>query len=328
MSSLDFPGGLQNIMVKKRVLLVTYLFLVVFCTISITLFTIWENSFSLNDFEQKDLFNDNWSLRINETSYANSSLTSFKLPSLSANSHLVLTNKLPAELSSQDSLWIQTVYSAIEVIVDGKKIYTYGVDLYKDNINPGCGFHVIPLSQDAAQKTIEILLTTTLNDAFSSFKPVFIQRSADTLPGFLRRSILPLSSSIFLTILGAIGTIVCLGALFLKKKILPLLVLSQFSFWVGMGVLTNTDLIQLFSPNFTLNSYLEYTALYATAFSLILFFHISIAQTKFEKITSTVILSLFSLFCIVSITLERINLYISLKLFHIFSFCAVRFFLV
>ncbi|HOS30943.1 MAG TPA: hypothetical protein PLR39_09035, partial [Treponemataceae bacterium] len=113
---------------KKRVLLVTYLFLVVFCTISITLFTIWENSFSPNNYKQKDLFTENWNIRINDTTYTNTSLTSFTLPPLSANSHIVLTNKLPGELSTQASLWIQTVYSAIEVSVNGMKIYSYGLD--------------------------------------------------------------------------------------------------------------------------------------------------------------------------------------------------------
>lgn len=295
-------------MVKKRVLLVTYLFLVVFCTISITLFTIWENSFSPNNYKQKDLFTENWNIRINDTTYTNTSLTSFKLPPLSANSQIVLTNKLPAELTTQASLWIQTVYSAIEVSVNGLNIYSYGLDLHKNDINVGSGFHVIPINEDAAHKTIEIVLTTTQKDAFSAFKPVFIQRSAETLPGFLRRSILPLSSSIFLIILGAIGTIVCLGALFLKKKILPLLALSQFSLWVGMGVLTNTDLIQLFSPNFTVNSYLEYTALYATAFSLIILFLLNIAQTKFEKISAASFASIFTLYCLASITMERLHL--------------------
>ena len=295
-------------MVKKRVLLVTYLFLVVFCTISITLFTIWENSFSPNNYKQKDLFTENWNIRINDTTYTNTSLTSFKLPPLSANSQIVLTNKLPAELTTQASLWIQTVYSAIEVSVNGLNIYSYGLDLHKNDINVGSGFHVIPINEDAAHKTIEIVLTTTQKDAFSAFKPVFIQRSAETLPGFLRRSILPLSSSIFLIILGAIGTIVCLGALFLKKKILPLLALSQFSLWVGMGVLTNTDLIQLFSPNFTVNSYLEYAALYATAFSLIILFLLNIAQTKFEKISAASFASIFTLYCLASITMERLHL--------------------
>ncbi len=295
-------------MVKKRVLLVTYLFLVVFCTISITLFTIWENSFSPNNYKQKDLFTENWNIRINDTTYTNTSLTSFKLPPLSANSQIVLTNKLPAELTTQVSLWIQTVYSAIEVSVNGLNIYSYGLDLHKNDINVGSGFHVIPINEDAAHKTIEIVLTTTQKDAFSAFKPVFIQRSAETLPGFLRRSILPLSSSIFLIILGAIGTIVCLGALFLKKKILPLLALSQFSLWVGMGVLTNTDLIQLFSPNFTVNSYLEYAALYATAFSLIILFLLNIAQTKFEKISAASFASIFTLYCLASITMERLHL--------------------
>ncbi len=295
-------------MVKKRVLLVTYLFLVVFCTISITLFTIWENSFSPNNYKQKDLFTENWNIRINDTTYTNTSLTSFTLPPLSANSQIVLTNKLPAELTTQVSLWIQTVYSAIEVSVNGLNIYSYGLDLHKNDINVGSGFHVIPINEDAAHKTIEIVLTTTQKNAFSAFKPVFIQRSAETLPGFLRRSILPLSSSIFLIILGAIGTIVCLGALFLKKKILPLLALSQFSLWVGMGVLTNTDLIQLFSPNFTVNSYLEYAALYATAFSLIILFLLNIAQTKFEKISAASFASIFTLYCLASITMERLHL--------------------
>lgn len=295
-------------MVKKRVLLVTYLFLVVFCTISITLFTIWENSFSPNNYKQKDLFTENWNIRINDTTYTNTSLTSFKLPPLSANSQIVLTNKLPTELTTQASLWIQTVYSAIEVSVNGLNIYSYGLDLHKNDINVGSGFHVIPINEDAAHKTIEIVLTTTQKDAFSAFKPVFIQRSAETLPGFLRRSILPLSSSIFLIILGAIGTIVCLGALFLKKKILPLLALSQFSLWVGMGVLTNTDLIQLFSPNFTVNSYLEYAALYATAFSLIILFLLNIAQTKFEKISAASFASIFTLYCLASIIMERLHL--------------------
>ena len=129
-----------------------------------------------------------------------------------------------------------------------------------------------------------------------------------SLSSFLRRSILPFTSSVFLCFLGIIGTIVCIGALFLKKKILPFFILSFFSFWVGMGVLTNTDLIQIFSSNFTINSYLEYAALYASALSLILFFVVSIAQSKFEKISSIALITAFSLFCIVSIILERMNI--------------------
>lgn len=294
-------------MVNKRILLFTYLFLALFCTISIALFTFWENSHSSQALEQKDLYDASWNITVNGSVSRNASLISYKLPSLPADSVIVLENTLPSLPSMQPSLWIQTIYSVIEVYIDDEMKYSYGLDLYKNNVNAGSGFHVIPLSESSGGKKIRISLTTTQKNAFSSFKPIFIQRSAETLPGFLRRSILPLSTSLFLIMLGVIGSLVCIGALFLKKRILPLLTLSQFSLWVGLGVLTNTDLIQLFSPNMTLNSYLEYTALYATVFSLILFFYYSIAKTKFEKAGTFFLSCLFFLFCAVSVTLERLN---------------------
>lgn len=294
-------------MVNKRILLFTYLFLALFCTISIALFTFWENSHSSQALEQKDLYDASWNITVNGSVSRNASLISYKLPPLPADSVILLENTLPILPSMQPSLWIQTIYSVIEVSIDGELIYSYGQNLYKNNVNVGSGFHVIPLSENSGGKKIQISLTTTKKNAFSSFKPIFIQRSSETLPGFLRRSILPLSTSLFLILLGAIGSLVCIGALFLKKRILPLLTLSQFSLWVGLGVLTNTDLIQLFSPNMTLNSYLEYTALYATVFSLILFFYYSIAKTKFEKAGTFFLSCLFFLFCAVSVTLERLN---------------------
>lgn len=295
-------------MLKKRVLLFTYLILAIFCTISVTLLTMWEYSYSSQNSTQKDLFNNNWILTIDAQTYSNVSLTTFTLPKLSKNTTIILRNTLPNEISSIDSLWLQTVYSTLEVSIDGNKIYSYGLDLDKENINVGSGFHVIPFPANSAQKNIELTITTTEKDAFSAFKPFYIQRSIHTLSSFLRRSILPFTSSVFLCFLGIIGTIVCIGALFLKKKILPFFILSFFSFWVGMGVLTNTDLIQIFSSNFTINSYLEYAALYASALSLILFFVVSIAQSKFEKISSIALITAFSLFCIVSIILERMNI--------------------
>lgn len=295
-------------MLKKRVLLFTYLILAIFCTISVTLLTMWEYSYSSQNSTQKDLFNNNWILTIDAQTYSNVSLTTFTLPKLSKNTTIILRNTLPNEISSIDSLWLQTVYSTLEVSIDGNKIYSYGLDLDKENINVGSGFHVIPFPANSAQKNIELTITTTQKDAFSAFKPFYIQRSIHTLSSFLRRSILPFTSSVFLCFLGIIGTIVCIGALFLKKKILPFFILSFFSFWVGMGVLTNTDLIQIFSSNFTINSYLEYAALYASALSLILFFVVSIAQSKFEKISSIALITAFSLFCIVSIILERMNI--------------------
>lgn len=295
-------------MLKKRVLLFTYLILAIFCTISVTLLTMWEYSYSSQNSTQKDLFNNNWILTIDAQTYSNVSLTTFTLPKLSKNTTIILRNTLPNEISSIDSLWLQTVYSTLEVSIDGNKIYSYGLDLDKENINVGSGFHVIPFPANSAQKNIELIITTTQKDAFSAFKPFYIQRSIHTLSSFLRRSILPFTSSVFLCFLGIIGTIVCIGALFLKKKILPFFILSFFSFWVGMGVLTNTDLIQIFSSNFTINSYLEYAALYASALSLILFFVVSIAQSKFEKISSIALITAFSLFCIVSIILERMNI--------------------
>lgn len=268
----------------------------------------WEYSYSSQNSTQKDLFNNNWILTIDAQTYSNVSLTTFTLPKLSKNTTIILRNTLPNEISSIDSLWLQTVYSTLEVSIDGNKIYSYGLDLDKENINVGSGFHVIPFPANSAQKNIELTITTTEKDAFSAFKPFYIQRSIHTLSSFLRRSILPFTSSVFLCFLGIIGTIVCIGALFLKKKILPFFILSFFSFWVGMGVLTNTDLIQIFSSNFTINSYLEYAALYASALSLILFFVVSIAQSKFEKISSIALITAFSLFCIVSIILERMNI--------------------
>lgn len=294
-------------MVKKRALLFTYLFLAVFCSISIILFTLWENSYSSKNSQIKELLNESWNVSVNGTITNNVSLTSFTLPKMPKNSQILLENTVPVLPASQPSLWIQTIYSTIEVKIDGKTIYSYGVDLHENKLNVGSGFHVIPLSENDTNKKIQIALGVTQKNAFSAFKPIFIQQSSKTLPNFLKRSILPLSSSIFLILLGAIGSLVSIGALFLKKKIFSLLALSQFSLWVGMGVFTNSDLIQLFSQNFTFNSYLEYTALYATVFSLMMFFFLNIAKTKIEKIASFSMSSLFIIYCTVSIILERLQ---------------------
>ncbi len=295
------------IMTKKSVLLYTYLFLALFCTVSLTLFTIWEHSFTKNRESRPGLLDESWTVSLNGNVEENVQLSGLKIPSLPENSKILLEKTLPAFSLSQPSLWIQTVYSSLEVSLDDRIIYSYGSDLAEKGINVGSGFHIIPLPADAQGKTIKINYTTEKNDAFSSLKPVFIQNSSEAVPNFINRYILPLFSSIFLIFLGAIGSVITVGALFLRKKIASLLILSQFSLWVGIGVITNTDLVQLFSPNFTINSYLEYTALYLTALSLILFFFLTIAKTKFEKISSAAVASLFLVYCAASITLERLH---------------------
>lgn len=294
-------------MVQKKPVLFTYFFLAFFCTFSISLFTYWESNNSNNTIANSKHLDSSWNIVVNNTAFNNKTLSSFDIPFLPEESTLRLNNTLPFNTYSQPVLWVQTIYSTIKVFIDGKNVYSYGQNLKEQKLNVGSGFHIIPLTKEDQGKSLVISLVTTQNNAFSVISPIFVQPSSIVFPSFIKRNLLSFFSSIFMIILGVVGTFVCFGAFFLKKKMYALLALSQFSLWIGIGVLTNTNLIQLFSNNLTLNSYLEYLALYVTPLSLILLFLVNIAQTKLEKTVSFSLLVSFSLFCGISLILDHLR---------------------
>lgn len=291
-------------MKNKKIIIMGYF---VFLLVSICIFGfILSYEVKLNQVAEDSQysFNSGWLVvRGNEVT-KNTNLRTLAFSSLKKGETIILQNKYPTLSYSNPTLWFSTIYSTIDVQIDNQLVYSYGHDIAKRNVNVGSGFHLIDLSEAKPESLITVTLQTTENNAFSSISDVHIEEATSVYPNFIGRHQFTLASAVFLITTGVLATLLLGCILYKGKKIYPLIALAQFALWTGLGVLCNHNYIQLFSSNFTINSYLEYLALYALPLSLFFIFDSLIAQTALEKKIERTLITVYSSYCFIALCFQ------------------------
>lgn len=206
---------------------------------------------------------DGWDVTINEKEYHNVTLSKFRFDMCNRGDVLVLKHVVPRyDAIMLPTLDVYTIHSAVKVYLDNEVIYMYGQKLYEEKKLLGYGQHFVSMPYGAESKWLKIELMVSEDNAFDGVRDVRILDGNSSLVKDLSGKRLNLSITMFLIVFGVI--IMVLSMLMLKRSLnfIQTFCIAMFSFLIGCWTLCNNDLIEYFTTDLLMKTYLEYMSLY------------------------------------------------------------------
>ncbi|MCR5452266.1 MAG: GGDEF domain-containing protein [Lachnospiraceae bacterium] len=311
---------------KKRFIRpIIYVLLLVSVVISYFAWTLFHSNVSIIN------FSDNWNICLNGKDYGKQNTASFSYDGLLKKGDVFeITNKIPQDIPQASSIIVLTYLSAINIELDGRSIYSYGFDELDKNMMVGSGYHRVRLPENTSGKTIRITIKLGESNAFSSIGNITIMDSASEITFFATSNYINFFISVFLVFTGILLPVIGLLFYFLKRDYELILVIGLLSLSMGLWTMCNTKMLQLFSPDMTWNTLVEYISLYIAPIPLMRLIDIlrgTVDERRKVKYNAIYLSTLiFGLFFIVAVTLHLFNvLHICqlLPVFHIISFICI-----
>lgn len=227
------------------------------------------------------VLNDGWQVQINGTVYEDAALDTLSFPAVNKGDVVVLRRMLPQDCPVVNPVFrIYSIHSTVDVKLDQEQLYRYGQELKARGKMLGYGYHNIVLPQDYKGRTIEIRMEITEDNAYTSLHKISICNRDTYLKDYLSMRRVPLAVNLFLMMFGG-----CLGLviiLFYYEDVEMRKILGIAGFCVGIGIwsLCNYDLMELFTPNLRIKTFLEFIFVYTNPMLVFWYFKDSAMQQK------------------------------------------------
>lgn len=209
-------------------------------------------------------------VHIGDDTYENASLSDISFDPLPAGTHISYTVKMPDVQLSRPMFTLYIAHSKARVYIDGKLIYSYGE--YKKNMF-GYGHVSFPIDADYAGRELKVEYDVMEYKEVSSLEPPTITENAAY---YYHNRACNLRHQYFidftLIMLGLAIAAVSLIMMFRDTEMIRLVFLATAIFGMGIWVLCNYDLINIFTDNLALKGYLEYLSFYIAPFFFTLYF--------------------------------------------------------
>ena len=208
---------------------------------------------------------------------------------------LILRRKLTAEIPQTPVLRFKTYQTFVEAYRDGKKIYTNSERNYRNHDLVGSGIHFVYLGISLVKdRTLELKFFFSENDAWNVLPTFQILPAKYAYNDYYARHSIALVVGLFLSLFGILALFLSAGMLFYKMKFFQLMMIGFLSICLGVWTLCFTKLFQLFSYDFTLNTNIEYAALYISPLPL----YLLLLHMRYKQISKTLWSGLIIVACL------------------------------
>lgn len=249
----------KKLSIRQKVISFIVMFLITVTTIAVFMSMTSAKRVDSDEIE----LDDGWSITINGKEYDNVTLSKFRFKMCNRGDVLILRHIMPRyDNISLPTLNVYTIYSALKVYLDDEVIYTYGQRLYDENKLLGYGNHFVNMPYGANSKWLTVEMTVSEKNALDGVKAMKLMDGNSAMIKDLSGKRVNLSIAMFLIVFGVI--IMVLSMLMLKRAVnfVQTFCIALFSFLIGCWTLCNNDLIEHFTTDLLMKSYLEYYSLY------------------------------------------------------------------
>lgn len=278
---------MKNIFKKifsKHTLNVFLVIYALFSIVAVLIFADMQLCSNLKNIQVLDL-NGSWNVVINDTSYENVSLDSFRFKPLQKGSTITLETTLPDDWDYiQPALSIHICHSILEMYIDDECVYTYGYERYEAGKTVGSGIELINFSNDYKGKQLKLKFTATENNSFSKLGKIYISEWNDSFRYILSENRLALFLGAFLVVFGITVSIITSFAIFYSKKYTNILWLAAFSIFMGFWSLCYHNIIVIFSMPLYAKSLLEYMCLLIIPIPILGYMYSYVRKSKQKKV--------------------------------------------
>ena len=235
--------------------------------------------------ESNDIvLDDRWTVTVNDKVYKDVTLSKFRFDMCDRGDILTFEHVIPRYDTTEDpTINLYSIHAAVKVSVDNEVIYQYGQDRYREKKLLGYGRHFIPLGKNQMGKKLTIEMHISENNAFDGQQPVIISDGRKFVSKDIAGKRFNLAISMFLMVFGVI--IMILSMLMLKSSVnfIQTFCIAMFSFLVGCWTLCNMDLIEYFSSDLLVKTYMEYMTFYVLPLPFTYYFRDRLEEKGFPK---------------------------------------------
>lgn len=265
-----------------------------------------------NNYHPDDVYvvNDNWNITIDGHPRENIDLETFVPRHQGRGARITMTTTLSDVKIANPILKVYTIHSGVEVSLDNKIIYHYGIKDVAQRKLVGYGYHFISIPDDYAGKVLMIRLFVNEDDAFTNIRPPEICNSDTMMRDFIIQNRLPLAINLFLLIFGIFLLIISICFAIRSTQLINLTFVALFSIGISLWSICSYDLIILFTYEIKVKAYLEFMSLYTCPIFVLLYFKNSIfsAKPKWPKVLFTVTATAQLVFTLTSLVLQFLNI--------------------
>lgn len=264
------------------------------------------------DYHPDDVYvvNDNWNITIDGRPHENIDLETF-VPRHQGHGNLItMTTTLSDVVINNPVLRIYTIHSGVEVSLDHKIIYHYGIKDVAQRKLVGYGYHFINLPDDYVGKELMLRIYVNEDDAFTNIRPPEICNSDTMMRDFIIQNRLPLAINLFLLIFGLCLLIISICFAIKSTQFINLAYVALFSIGISLWSICSYDLIVLFTYEIRVKAYLEFISLYACPIFVLLYFRNDIfaRKPKWPKVLFAVTAAAQITFTLTSLLLQFLNI--------------------
>lgn len=235
--------------------------------------------------ESNDIvLDDRWTVTVNDKVYKDVTLSKFRFDMCDRGDILTFEHIIPRYDTTDDpTINLYSIHAAVKVSVDNEVIYQYGQERYREKKLLGYGRHFIPLAKNQMGKKLTIEMHISENNAFDGQQPVIISDGRKFISKDIAGKRFNLAISMFLMVFGVI--IMILSMLMLKSSVnfIQTFCIAMFSFLVGCWTLCNMDLIEYFTPDLLVKTYMEYMTFYVLPLPFTYYFRDRLEEKGFPK---------------------------------------------
>ena len=230
------------------------------------------------------VLDDRWTVTVNDKVYKDVTLSKFRFDMGNRGDILTFEHVIPRYDTTEDpTINLYSIHATVKVSVDNEVIYQYGQNRYQENKLLGYGRHFIPLGKNQMGKKLTIEMHISENNAFDGQQPVIISDGRKFVSKDIAGKRFNLAISMFLMVFGVI--IMILSMLMLKSSVnfIQTFCIAMFSFLVGCWTLCNNDLIEYFTPDLLVKTYMEYMTFYVLPLPFTYYFRDRLEEKGFPK---------------------------------------------
>lgn len=265
----NFMEEFKKLNLRQKIISFIVMFLITVTTIAVFMSMTSAKRVDSDEIE----LDDGWSVTINGKEYDNVTLSKFRFKMCNRGDVLTLRHIMPRyDIISLPTLEVYTIHSAIKVYLDDEVIYTYGQRLYDENKLLGYGNHFVSMPYGANSKWLTVEMTVSEENALDGVKAMKLLDGNSAMVKDLSGKRVNLSIAMFLIVFGVI--IMVLSMLMLRRAVnfVQTFCIALFSFLIGCWTLCNNELIEYFTTDLLMKSYLEYYSLYISPLPLTYYF--------------------------------------------------------
>ena len=203
-----------------------------------------------------------WSVCRGDNVYENVTLSEFQLIDTQKGEEITITKTLLPVAITSPSIMFKSSLTAVEVLVDGKKAYEYGKDLFEKGIFIPKKYHIINIDDGAKSHEVCIKFIVSDKRSMNKFFPIYYGTKHELVQSFLQYHRLALFIGGFFHIYSCI--LFCLGIflLFYRRIEIPIFFSSAISALMEVYIFAYNDIFCFISDEDNFFSVMEYMSLY------------------------------------------------------------------